>query len=43
LIFQEKEMEELDLSKMKCGICGQNTELSEEVQESIIEFLNNGV
>ena len=43
LIFQEKEMEELDLSEIKCGTCGEITELSEEVQESIIEFLNNGV
>jgi len=24
-------MEELDLSEIKCGICGENTELSEEV------------
>lgn len=36
-------MEELDLSEIKCGLCGEVTELSEEVQESIIEFLNNGV
>ena len=35
-------MEELDFSEIICGICNEVTTLSEEVQETLIEFLNNG-
>ena len=43
LIFQNKNMEEIDLTEIKCGICQENTMLSEEVQETIVDFLNKGV
>lgn len=43
LIFQNKSMEDIDLSELHCGVCGETTPLSEEVQETIIEFLNKGV
>ena len=36
-------MEEIDLTEIKCGICQENTMLSEEVQETIVDFLNKGV
>ncbi len=40
LIFSNKEVSELDFSEIECGICGELTQLSEEVQESIVQFLN---
>lgn len=43
LIFQNKNMEDIDLSELQCGVCQETTPLSEEVQETIIEFLNKGV
>lgn len=42
LIFSEKEMDELDFSEITCGVCKEITTLSEEVQETLIEFLNSG-
>lgn len=36
-------MDEIDLAEIVCGLCNEVTPLSEEVQESIVEFLNNGV
>lgn len=41
LIFSEKEMDELDFSEITCGVCKEITTLSEEVQETLIEFLNS--
>ena len=42
LILSENEEKDLDFSEVKCGICGETTDLSKEVQETLLEFLNNG-
>jgi hypothetical protein len=42
LILNTADIREIDFSEVICGICGETTELSKEVQETLIEFLNNG-
>lgn len=40
LIFSKAKIEDTDISKLKCAICKKITKLSEEVQNTLIEFLN---
>lgn len=42
LILENADIREIDFSEVVCGICDETTELSKEVQETLIEFLNNG-
>ena len=41
LILSTTESEEPNLSEIQCGLCGQVTELSPEVQETLIECFND--
>ena len=42
LILSAADIREVDFSEVGCGLCGETTELSKEVQETLIEFLNSG-
>lgn len=42
LIISESDEKDIDFSEVKCGICGEPTALSKEVQETLLEFLNSG-
>lgn len=43
LIFADKNMDDINLAEIQCGLCEEITPLSEEVQETIVDFLNKGV
>lgn len=42
LILSGSEDKDFDFSEVECGICHEVTDLSKEVQETLLEFLNNG-
>jgi len=42
LIISESEEKDIDFSEVHCGVCGESTQLSKEVQETLLEFLNSG-
>lgn len=42
LIISESDEKDIDFSEVKCGLCGEATALSKEVQETLLEFLNSG-
>lgn len=42
LIISESDEKDIDFSEVKCGLCGEPTALSKEVQETLLEFLNSG-
>lgn len=42
LILQEQELKDLDISKIRCLICKETTHLSEEVQNTLVEYLQSG-
>lgn len=42
LIISESDEKDIDFSEVKCGVCGESTALSKEVQETLLEFLNSG-
>lgn len=42
LIISESDEKDIDFSEVQCGVCGESTVLSKEVQETLLEFLNSG-